>query len=162
MKKYIIRDIRIDDYKQVVAVYNSNRHFLLNHLGVESVDKAFVSREVSTMHNTGFSSCVIVNREKQEVQGVLDYKSGNKEVYLSLLMLAINSQRKGMGRNVYSYFESKMMQLDSTSIRIDVVNDYDDNVVPFWKSLGFLECETLTLEWGNKKSKAIVMRKNLQ
>lgn len=162
MKKYIIRDIHIDDYKQVVAVYNSNRHFLLNYLGVESVDEAFVSGEVSTMHNAGFNSCVIVNGEKQEVQGVLDYKSGNKEVYLSLLMLATDSQGKGIGRDVYSCFESKIIQLGSTSIRIDVVNDYDDNVVPFWKSLGFLECETLTLEWGNKKSKAIVMRKNLQ
>jgi len=162
MEKYIIRDIRRDDYKQVVAVYNSNRRFLLNHLGVESVDEAFVSGEVSVMHNAGFNSCVIVNGEKQEIQGVLDFKSGNKEIYLSLLMLPAYSQDKGIGRDVYACFESKMKQLGSTSIRIDVVNDYDDNAVPFWKKLGFVECETVTLEWGNKKSTAIVMRKNIQ
>lgn len=47
------------------------------------------------------------------------------------------------------------------SIRIDVVNDYPGNVVPFWEKLGFVENETITLEWGDKKSKAVVMRKSL-
>ena len=47
------------------------------------------------------------------------------------------------------------------SIRIDVVNDYPGNVVPFWEKLGFAGNETITLEWGNKKSNAVVMRKSL-
>ncbi len=47
------------------------------------------------------------------------------------------------------------------SIRIDVVNDYPGNVVPFWERQGFVKNETITLEWGNKKSNAIVMRKRL-
>lgn len=161
MTEYLIRDICTNDYNHVAEIYNSNRQFLLNHLGVKFIDEAFVSQEVLTMRKAGFHSCVIVNRENQVVQGVLDYKS-DKEVYLSLLMLAADLQGKGIGRNLYSYFESKMLQLESTSIRIDVVNDYQDNVVPFWAALGFSECENITLDWGNKKSKAVVMRKNIQ
>jgi len=161
MEKYLIRNIDTNDYNQVVEIYNSNRQFLVNHLGVECIDEAFVLEEVKTMREVGFSSCVIVDRETQEAQGVLDYKYG-KEVYLSLLMLKSELQGKGIGRDIYSYFETKMRQRESDSIRIDVVNDYHNNVVPFWKRLGFLECENVTLDWGNKRSKAVVMRKNIQ
>jgi len=160
MKNYLIRTIQANDYEQVAKVYNSNQQFLLNHLGVECIGEDFIAEEVSTMNKVGFSSCVIVNGKNQAVQGVLDYKT-DKEVYLSLLMLSAELHGKGIGRDIYSYFESKMLQSGSTSIRIDVVNDYPGNVVPFWKSLGFLEYETVTLDWGNKKSNAVVMRKNI-
>lgn len=86
MKEFFIRDIHANDYKQVAELYNSNGSFLLNHLGVESIEEDFISEEVSTMSKVGFCSCVIVNTETQMVQGVLDYKPG-KEVYLSLLIL---------------------------------------------------------------------------
>ena len=160
MTEYIIREIHTSDFKQVVEVYNSNQKFLLNHLGLEFIDEDFISKEVSTMSNVGFRSCVIVNSENQTVQGVLDYKT-DKEIYLSLLMLSADLHGKGIGRDIYSFFESKMLQAESTSIRLDVVNDYQENVVPFWKSLGFLEYESITLDWGNKKSNAVVMRKNI-
>lgn len=42
------------------------------------------------------------------------------------------------------------------------MNDYQGNVVPFWKRQEFLEKENIKLEWGKKKSNAIVMKKNLQ
>lgn len=160
MAKYLIRKIHINDFKQVAEVYNSNQQFLLNHLGVEFIDEDFISEEVSTMSKVGFNSCVIVNSETRAVQGVLDYKS-DTETYLSLLMLSADLHGKGIGRDIYSYFESRMLQSESTSIRIDVVNDYQENAVPFWKSLGFLEYESITLDWGNKKSNAVVMRKNI-
>lgn len=160
MTKYVIRKIHISDFKQVVEVYNSNQKFLINHLGVEFIDEDFISEEVSTMGKEGFSSCVIVNSETQEIQGVLDYKS-DKETYISLFMLSADLHGKGIGSDIYSFFESKMLQAESVSIRLDVVNDYKENVVPFWKSLGFLEYESVTLDWRNKKSNAVVMRKYL-
>lgn len=161
MSKYIMRSVQENDYKSIVEIYNSNHQFLLNHLGVDFIDETFVSDEVSTMHKVGFRSCVIVNRESSMVQGVLDYKT-NQEVYLSLLMLSASLQGKGVGSEIYSLFETKMIQDGRDSIRIDVVNDYQDNLVPFWKRHGFLENENVTLDWGNKKSNAVVMRKSLQ
>ena len=86
----------------------------------------------------------------------------NPEVYLSLLMLSANLQGKGVGSHIYLQFEREMIQDGKNSIRIDVVNDYQRNVVPFWKRQGFLEKENVTLAWGKKKSNAVVMKKNLQ
>lgn len=160
MEKFYIRELNPNDYKRVAEIYNSNREFLLNHLGVESVDEAFVSDEAVTMKMVGFHSCVIVNKETQTVQGVLDYKPDD-EVYLSLMMLAAESQGKGIGNMIYSLFESQMQQEKRDYIRIDVVNDYTDNVIPFWEKLGFVGSETITLEWGNKKSNAVVMKKSI-
>ncbi len=158
MPKYIIRDIQETDYKRVTEIYNSNPQFLLNHLGMTSIDESFISKEVSEMNKVGFNSCVIVEKNSQLIQGVLDYKS-DKEVYLSLLMLSADLQGQGIGRNIYSSFESNMIQAGNISIRIDVVNDYPENLVPFWEGLGFSVNECVTLNWGNKKSNAVVMRK---
>ena len=160
MEKFYIRELNPNDYKRVAEIYNSNREFLLNHLGVESVDEAFVSDEAVTMKKVGFQSCVVVDEETQAVQGVLDYKPDD-EVYLSLLMLSAELQGRGIGKEIYALFESKMMKEKRASIRIDVVHDYPGNVVPFWEKLGFVDNESITLEWGNKKSSAIVMRKRI-
>lgn len=161
MPKYIMRAVQENDYKSIVEIYNSNHRFLLNHLGMDFIDETFISKEVSTMRRVGFCSCVIVDQESSMIQGVLDYKP-NQEVYLSLIMLAAGLQGKGVGSDIYSYFETQMIEDERDSIRIDVVNDYQDNLVPFWKRHGFLENENVILEWGNKKSNAVVMRKRLQ
>lgn len=160
MSKYFIRAVHNNDYKRISEIYNSNRRFLFHHLGMNFVDETFVSEEVRTMKKAGFRSCVIVNHDNMSVQGVLDYKPG-REAYLSLLMLTAGLQGKGVGSDIYSCFESKMIRDKSNSIRIDVVNDYQDNLVPFWKRFGFLENENVVLNWGNKKSNAVVMRKYL-
>lgn len=160
MKKYWIRDINEADYEHVTNIYNSNRTFLLNHLGQEAIDEEFIHKEVSAMQNINFRTGVIINVEKQEIQGVLDYKKG-EEVYLSLLMIATNLQGKGIGSEIYFHFEEQMKQLGSRTIRIDVVNDYSENVITFWKKMGFLEFENVILEWGSKKSQAVVMRKSI-
>lgn len=161
MGKYIIRAVQQNDYCKIAGIYNSNRSFLLHHLGMAAVTEDFVAQEVSTMHNEGFRSCVIINQENLVVEGVLDYRP-DPEVYLSLLMLSNNLQGKGVGSNIYLQFEREMIQDGKNSIRIDVVNDYQGNVVPFWKRQGFLEKENIMLEWGKKKSNAVVMKKNLQ
>lgn len=100
MPKYIIRIVQKNDYKSIAEIYNSNPHFLFHHLGVDFIDEAFVSEEVSTMQKAGFHSCVIVDQESSMVQGVLDYKP-NQEVYLSLLMLSASLQGKGMGSDIW-------------------------------------------------------------
>lgn len=160
MENFYIRELKPTDYERVVAIYNSNREFLRNHLGTEAVDEEFILTEAVTMKKVGFQSCVIVDGETQAVQGVLDYKPDD-EVYLSLMMLAAESQGKSIGKKIYSLFELQMNREKRASIRIDVVNDYPGNVVPFWEKQGFAANETITLEWGDKQSKAVVMRKCL-
>ncbi len=157
MSNFIIRDAVEKDYGDIVKIYNSNKDFLIHHLGVEHVDEAFIKREIATMKAVGFRSSVIVNQEDLSVQGVLDYKP-EREVYLSLIMLASNLQGKGIGTDIYFQFETDMIKDGATSLRIDVVNDYQDNLVSFWSKRGFRQAENIVLEWGNKKSNAVVMR----
>lgn len=161
MLKYIMRTVHENDYKRIAEIYNSNHQFLRNHLGVDFIDETFVSEEVLTMQKAGFRSCIVVDQESAMIQGVLDYKP-DQEVYLSLLMLSSDLQGKGVGSDIYSYFEMKMIQEKRESIRIDVVNDYQDNLVSFWRRQGFLENDNVTLIWGNKKSSAVIMRKSLE
>lgn len=161
MSKYMIRDVQEKDIKAIVDIYNSNYQFLFHHLGVKSVDETFMIQEISTMRKLGFRPSVIVNQENVTIQGILDYKL-EQEVYLSLIMLAKNLQGNGTGSSLYSCFESKMIQDKRDSIRIDVVNDYQKNLVSFWKKHGFEEAEEIVLIWGNKKSKAVVMKKYLR
>ena len=44
-------------------------------------------------------------------------------------------------------------------IRIDVVYDYEENALEFWKKQGFVPNEKIELEWNGYKSNAIKMHK---
>lgn len=158
---YMIRDVQKEDYKTIVEIYSSNPRFLVHHLGMECIDESFIKQEVANMKKYHFIPSVIIYTESKSTCGILDYKPG-EEVYLSLLMLKADMQGRGLGSDIYSYFEAEMFQEGSKCIRIDVVKDYDDNVISFWEKQGFLECENIILEWGNKKSNAVTMRKELQ
>lgn len=160
MTDYFFRPLQKDDYEGVAEIYNSNRTFLLNHLGKEKIDAAFIAEESAAMQAVGFLSCVIVDRAGKRICGVLDYRPG-EEVYLSLFMLASGLQRKGLGHKIYLEFERQMRRNGSCSVRIDVVNDYPGHAVPFWKKPGFIEEEPISLSWHSKTSSAVVMKKRL-
>lgn len=125
---------------------------------MDGVDADFISKEVQTMRKVGFRSAVA--EENGLLRAVLDYRPG-KETYLSLIMLPHDLQGKGMGRDIYACFEAQMKEAGCSVVRMDVVNDYPQQLIPFWKKLGFEENENVTLEWGNKVSRAVVMRKQL-
>jgi len=161
MAKYFLRPVCEKDYADIAAVYNSNPVFLQNHLGLERVDAAFAAEEAACMRKAGFCSCAIVNAESAKIQGILDYRSG-QEAYLSLIMIDARLQGRGIGRSIYFNFEQQMRQAGSMSIRIDVVNDYPGSLVSYWKALGFSEAETISLRWGKKTSRAMLMRKRIQ
>lgn len=160
MEQIAIRRMEPGDYPRVIEVYHSNPQFLRRHLDMDAVDAAFLREEASSMEQMGFLSSVIVDREDQMVQGILEYKPG-REVYLSLFMLVRAWQGRGKGREIYFRFEQEMRRQGSTSIRIDVVQDYPDHVGPFWEGLGFRAADTVRLSWGEKTSRAVVMRKPL-
>lgn len=158
---YEIREATETDIKSIVRIYNSNAKFLVNHLGMESVDDKFILNEMQEMKMITFLSCVIIDLSTNMVIGVLDYKPDNT-VYLSLLMIDSKHQKCGVGMSVYKQFEKNMHQLGKDSIRIDVVNDYIGNVVGFWKKQGFISKNEIKLSWGQKKSTAVVMIKSLE
>ena len=85
----------------------------------------------------------------------------SEPVYLSRFLLDAALQGKGLGTELYREFEEMQRRRGRKGIRIDVVDDYEGNLVPFWKRRGFEEGEEITLEWGGKASRARVMYRNL-
>ena len=158
MGKFYIRNAEQTDIDQIVDIYNSNSSFLLNHIGKSQIDALFIQNEFTTMRQMGFRSCVILQQENDSVVGVIDYKPGDC-VYLSLLMLNSEFQGNGNGRICYQLFEKCMLQSGTQKIRIDVVNDYPGNVVPFWEKQNFMVDSFTKLIWGEKCSDAVVMTK---
>lgn len=156
--RYGIRRISIEDFGAVAEIYNSNKDFLIHHLGISKVDQAFVEKEVQTMTDLGFLSCVIFDVRTFEICGLIDYKIGS-EVYLSLLMLKKSFQKKGIGQEVFSFWESELTGEEISHIRIDVVHDHVDHSITFWEKMGFNKFEEIELAWGEKKNRAIVMKK---
>lgn len=113
------------------------------------------------MKEAGFVSCVVIDLFMQKIEGLIEFRPG-EEVYLSLLMLDKEDCGRGEGRELYELFEEGLIKDGCSSIRIDVVDDYEDNVIGFWQKRGFVEGEHIELSWGAKKSRAVVMRKALR
>lgn len=156
-----IRKIEKSELELALNIYNSNKEFLIHHLGKECVDEEFLINEIDEMLAHGFTSN-IVSIEDEPV-GIIDYLLNDEGyVYLSLLMLARENQKKVLGKKVYSSFENMVRNYGANTIRIDVVDDYENNVIPFWKKMGFETKRHDELTWGDKKSKVSVMKKDLQ
>ncbi len=158
---YTLREVSETDILTVVKIYNSNVNFLKNHLGCLDVNENFIKQEIEQMKLSNFVSSAIIESGNDKVVGVIDYRVQEKEVYLSLIMIDSSLQGYRLGRKLYSYFENLMRDKKQKFIRIDVVNDYENNLVLFWESLGFVCSKEIELEWANKKSRAVVMRKVL-
>ena len=155
-----IREIDETDIDAAVSIYNSNRDFLIHHLGKDSIDRDFIMNEVQEMLDNGFKSNLVVDND--EPIGIVDYMlQDNVYVYLSLMMIDNDLQHKGIGTALYKHFEEKVTNNGANVIRIDVVNDYEGNVVPFWEKMGFTDEQEEELTWGDKTSRVLVMKKYL-
>ena len=159
MDNYIINTVDQNDITKIIDIYNSNKTFLENHVGISKVSKDFIINEIEEMKNIGFSSLVIKNNEGNIV-GICDFKIGD-EVYLSLLMIDAKLKGNGLGRIIYNQLEKIFKTKNSKRIRIDVVYDYEENALGFWEKQGFVSSEEIQLEWNGYKSKAIKMYKNI-
>ena len=159
MDNYIINTVDQNDITKIIDIYNSNKTFLENHVGISKVSKDFIINEIEEMKNIGFSSLVIKNNEGNIV-GICDFKIGD-EVYLSLLMIDAKLKGNGLGRIIYNQLEKIFKAKNSKKIRIDVVYDYEENALGFWEKQGFVSSEEIQLEWNGYKSKAIKMYKNI-
>lgn len=154
------RTIDITNIADAIKIYNSNTDFLIHHLGEEHIDESFFKNELEEMLAHGFTSnYVLVDNEPI---GIIDYMiNAEGHVYLSLMMLTKEKQKKGLGTIVYKYFENWVRNEGANIIRIDVVDDYENNVLPFWEKMGFVTKKRDELTWGKKKSSVSVMEKVL-
>ncbi len=158
MEKFFIRKMGMEDIDVAVAIYNSNRDFLIHHLCKEKIDREFIVNELKEMQDHGFKSNLVLDGDK--AIGIIDYMHmENGYVYLSLMMIDRLQQHKGIGTALYKYFEETVMENGAKEIRIDVVNDYEGNVVPFWERMGFVGEKEDELTWGEKTSRVLVMKK---
>ncbi len=158
---YTIRPVSEKDILEITKIYNNNIKFLEKHIGCSSVDENFINSEIKEMKLSNFISTCIVDFESDNAVGVIDYNIGETEVYLSLIMIDSNLQGNGLGKSLYRHFERLMKDKNQKVIKIDVVNDYENNLVSFWESLGFVSDKEIELVWGCKRSKAFVMKKIL-
>ena len=159
-RRFIFRRARPEDAGDIVRLYNSNPCFLERHLGCRAVDGTFVLQEWRQMKKEGFSTTVIADAQTGAAVGFIDCRD-SEPVYLSLFLLDAALQGKGLGTELYREFEEMQRRRGRKGIRIDVVDDYEGNLVPFWKRRGFEEGEEITLEWGGKASRARVMYRDL-
>ena len=154
------RTIDTTNIADAIKIYNSNTEFLIHHLGENHIDESFLKNELLEMLAHGFTSNYIL--VDNEPIGILDYMiNAEGYVYLSLMMITKEKQKNGLGTAVYNFFEEMIRNSEAQIIRIDVVDDYENNVLPFWEKMGFEVKRRDELTWGNKKSSVSVMEKVL-
>jgi GNAT superfamily N-acetyltransferase len=159
-RDFYINTIENNDIEEICEIYNSNEHFLLNHMNVNNVTSKWMLEEITCARKTGFKSCKIVDKASGKKIGIVDFKLG-EETYLSLLMIHNDFRGKGIGKVFFINFEEYLKSLKSKSIRIDVVTDYDNSVFDFWGKNGFISFQDVKLNWAGNILSAVTMRKYL-
>lgn len=158
-------DLYIDSIKQsdicaVVQLYNSNTYFLKNHMHTDEVTPQWVTNELGSMKNLGFSSCKALEKDTQKLVGIIDFKI-DVESYLSLLMIHSDYANRGLGKQIYKTFEAYVKSKGSKRIRLDVVTGYSDKVLNFWIGNGFHKSDDISLNWNGVILPAVTMIKIL-
>lgn len=157
-KDFYIDTIENKDLNEIVEIYNSNKNFLISHMNKKNITKDLLLKEIKSMKEAGFYSCKIVDILSGKIIGIIDFKIA-EETYLSLLMIHGNLKNKGYGKLILSAFEQYVKLLKSKSIRIDVVINYDSNVLDFWVKNKFIKFEKVDLNWTGKVLPAVIMKK---
>ena len=134
------------DIKEVLEVYNSNNHFLINHVGTNKVTSEWLHKELKEMKDVGFSSYKIVETRTDKIIGIIDFKLDD-ETYLSLLMIDSDFHGNGFGKLIFQKFEEYVKSFKSNCIRIDVGINYDKSVLDFWVNKGFVKYKDVELNY---------------
>lgn len=159
-EKFKVELADVEDAYEIAEVYNSNKKFLMNHIGKDKIDGNWVIKELEDMKKIEFNSCKIIEKESNKVAGALDFKV-EKETYLSILILKSDYKSKGIGKLIYGALEKYAKSLESETMRIDVVTNYDANVLRFWSLNGFIKFKDVKLRWGEKELPAVIMKKEI-
>lgn len=159
-KDFYIDLVESRDLNDIIEVYNSNKQFLLNHMGSDMVEYKWVIEELALMKKINFYSCKVVLKSSNKIIGIIDFKLG-EETYLSLLMIHNDYKNKGFGKLIYEALEEYVKSIKSRVIRIDVVTNYDNRVFNFWIRNGFNKFKDAKLNWTGKVLPALIMKKSL-
>ena len=159
-KNLRISERTAEDVKGILEVYNSNQDFLLSHIDRREVSVEWLMQEYEEMKKMNFKTLVVKQNINDTIIGFIDF-CPIEECYLSLLMVHDLHRSKGYGKEIYEEFENYIRTINLKRIRIDVVNNYNDKVLQFWKNRGFNEIEKIQLKWSDKPLDAVVMIKNL-
>lgn len=159
-EKFKVELANVEDTYEIAEVYNSNKKFLMNHMGKDKIDGNWVIEELEDMKKINFNSCKIIEKESNKIAGILDFKV-EKETYLSILILKGNYKGKRIGKLIYGALEKYAKSLGSETIRIDVVTNYDANVLKFWSLNGFIKFKDIKLSWEGKELPAVIMKKEI-
>lgn len=146
------------DLKELKDIYNSNIEFLINHINRSEIDDIWLINEITKMNNSNFKCCKIFSKNKNHIIGLVDFRK-DKTCYLSLLMLHKNYKSKGLGKKIYNSIETYLKFQNCSCIRIDVVYNYNKNIMKFWTNRGFKKVKNVELNWAEKKLSAICMIK---
>jgi len=158
--RYDFKEVHEKDMNRILEIYNSNTEFLQSHIGLSDIDLKWLSDELTESRKLGFSSYKIIDALTLSVVGFIDFQIAD-EAYLSLLMIDRNYNGKGIGTQLYKTFED-LFCTEVTSIRIDLVKEYNSSVFNFWKRQGFLQKEDVKLKWNDKILEAHLMRKSMK
>lgn len=158
--QFFLDKITKEDYDEILALYNSNIEFLEKHLGLSQVTREWLNTEMDSMKAIDFMSYKIVDNSSGKILGIMDFKN-DIEAYLSILILHKNFKGKGIGSLFLDAFFTYLKSIHVRRIRIDVVIEYNPNVLLFWKKHGFEIIEEATLNWNGNILPAVTMIKYL-
>lgn len=157
-KNLSISDVNEEDIRGVLEVYNSNKDFLLSHMNKREVNIEWLMQEQEEMKGIDFKTLIV--KENNNIIGFIDICL-KEECYLSLLMVHNEYRNKGYGKEIYEALEEYLRKINLKSIRIDVVHNYNESVLRFWRNRGFKEIEKVQLQWADTLLDAVVMKKSL-
>lgn len=148
------------DVEHLISIYNTNTEFLTNHTNFLEIDKMWITNEIEQMNKYNFKCCKIVSKKENRIVGLIDF-SDDELYYLSLMIIHKDYKSKGIGKSIYNAFELYLKSLGCKNIRIDVLKNYNNKVLKFWKDRGFIEVKTIELDWSGKKLEALYMLKQI-
>ncbi len=159
-KNFIISEMKEEDNKGILDVYNSNQDFLLSHVDRKKVSMEWLKQEQKKMKDINFKTLLVKENKNDNIIGFIDICI-LEECYLSLFMVHSLYKGKGYGKEIYEQLENYLRNTNSKVIKIDVVYNYNESVLQFWKNKGFKETEKVKLKWSDKLLDVIVLKKNL-
>jgi ribosomal protein S18 acetylase RimI-like enzyme len=158
--QFIVDTISIEDYENIVDLYNTNTEFLEKHLGLTEISREWLESELESMKEIDFVTYKIVDRNSGKLLGIFDFKS-DTNAYLSILILHKDCKGKGVGSHFIETLFTYLKSIDTISIHIDVVTGYNPAVMNFWNRHGFQIVEEIELNWNDNILPAVTMKKYL-
>ncbi|MFV0341617.1 MAG: GNAT family N-acetyltransferase [Anaerocolumna sp.] len=159
-KHFFVDTIAINDYDEIVDLYNTNIEFLEKHQGIKQISREWFEFETTSMKELNYITCKIIDSVSGKILGIFDYLP-DTETYLSIIIFHKDCKGRGIGSEFLEEFFIYLKSIESLSLRVDVVTGYNDQVLNFWTKHGFQIYDHIQLNWNDTILPAVSMRKYL-